>query len=237
MMRPNWLDPLVERFQHNWETNPRYRSIATGVAGLVMVALLCTVMGVAASLAGAVGGSVNGSATNGAYVSNVPGSHTPTPITFPWKLPSPWANPIMPGISPLGPSQTPQPSPTFQPTATIAPSPTCDPNNCNGGPGGPPSNPGGSITGTSPSPLTHGATGYILIHTNAPNTNVVLNINWPNGVSDFPAGSGTSDASGNVSINVGIVPACSPTGATKGVAIHVELSNGSPFSGTVYEKC
>lgn len=235
MMRPNWLDPWVERFQHNWETNPRFRAIISGLSGLLLIALTCTTMAIAASFADAFGGALSGSpGSNGNYIGSVAGSSTSTPITFPVKLATPWPSPQIPGSSPLGPSLTPQPTATFQPTATPKARPTCDPSGCGGGGGG---GGGGSVTGSSPSPLKAGATGSILIHTDHPNTAVVVNITWPNGANDFPAGSGTSDASGDASIGVGTVPSCSPTGSTKGVTVHVLLSDGSQFSGTVNEKC
>ncbi len=61
MRRPSWLDAMLERFQHSWETNPQFRAIWSGGAGLVIIVGLCAVLGVSATFANAIGGSFGGS--------------------------------------------------------------------------------------------------------------------------------------------------------------------------------
>src|SRR5512146_1635886 len=41
MGRRSWLDSIVYRFQHHWETNPQYRAAVSGVVGLVLILSLC----------------------------------------------------------------------------------------------------------------------------------------------------------------------------------------------------
>src|SRR5258708_5507531 len=63
--RISWVDNLVYRFQHRWETNPQYRAAASGVAGVAMILVLCACLGILttaanAALAGFGGGDGDG---------------------------------------------------------------------------------------------------------------------------------------------------------------------------------
>jgi hypothetical protein len=218
MMRPSWLDALVERFQHNWETNPQYRAIVSGVAGLVVIVGLCAVMGVSASFAGAVGNSLAGSGGSGNSFVSQNGSHAQaTQPTYPWVTLTPWPAPIIPNASPIGASQTPQPTPTFAPTPTLAPTPTCDPsaNNCGGGGGGGGGG-GDKITVTiSPTTFANGTAIIAYIHTSMPNEGYAISITWPTG-GFVPQGiRGQVDGSGNASAPIGKIPGGCPGGTLK----------------------
>src|SRR5262245_38319977 len=45
MTANSWLDDLLHRFQHRWETNPQYRAAMSGVLGLLLLIFLCTCVG------------------------------------------------------------------------------------------------------------------------------------------------------------------------------------------------
>lgn len=221
-MRPSWLDAMVEQFQHRWETNAQFRAMVSGVAGLVMVVGLCAVLGVSATFANAIGGSLGGGSGN-SFISQAGPNAQSTDVAFPMTTLTPWPAPNIPGAAPIPASQTPQPSPTSQPTPTDVPVPTGQPGGGgNGGGGGG----GGSITGTNPAPLKGGQPGSVLVQTKHPNTQVLINIVWPSGVSDFPAGQGSTDSSGNGSIQINAVP----VGCNGAVQIHALASDGSQFS-------
>src|SRR5258708_9652521 len=51
--RISWVDNLVYRFQHRWETNPQYRAAASGVAGVAMILVLCACLGILTTAANA----------------------------------------------------------------------------------------------------------------------------------------------------------------------------------------
>jgi hypothetical protein len=205
MRRPSWLDSLVERFQDNWETKAQFRAMITGVAGLLVIALLCAALGAAASFAGAVGNVLGGGGAS-TYVSQVQGANTPTPITFPWSTLPPWTNPVIPPASSLGPSQTPQPTPTFAPTPTLVPTATIATcyTNCGGG------GPSDTITvSVSPATFTNGTQVTANIHTSTPNEGFSVFTYWPSG-GVIPQRTGTVDGNGNGSLALGAIPGGCP---------------------------
>lgn len=216
-MRPTWLDAMVQRFQHNWETNPQFRAMVSGVLGLVIVVGLCATMGAAAIFASNVGGAFagGGGGTN-AFVTNGGSNPQATDVTFPMTTLTPWPNPQYPAAAPLPASGTPMPSPTPLPTAT--PQPTCDPstdpNHC-AGPGGGGGGGGGGNSdhisvSVSPSPFTVGTQVYASIHTSTPNEMFAISITWPNG-GFVPQGvQGMTDGSGNATKSLGTVQGSCP---------------------------
>lgn len=133
MGRRSWLDSIVYRFQHHWETNPQYRAAVSGVVGLVLILSLCTCMGVLNRTAGAALAAV-GFGTGDAGPLGTPNTGTnkvgccnsfPTPtVLYPTNGPAPHAT--------VPESQTPPP----YATATEAPTPTDTPNPGGGGGGG-----------------------------------------------------------------------------------------------------
>ncbi len=158
MRRMTWLDALVYRFQHHWETSPQYRAAVTGVAGLVLVLLMCSCMGVVtltansalagiglAGAASADGGSAN-TGTN-----RLTGADTIPTATVPAYTPLPIANVAIPS------SLTPPPGPT--PTVTPDATPTDTP----GGGGGGPTGCTGPGFAFSPCPLIHGQGGSVTV--------------------------------------------------------------------------
>lgn len=157
MGRRSWLDSIVYRFQHNWETNPQYRAAVSGVVGLVLILSLCTCMGVLNRTAGAALAAV-GLGTGDAGPLGTPNTGTnrvgccnsfPTPtVLYPTNGPPPLAT--------VPESQTPPP----YPTATDVPTATDTPTPGGGGGGGTPSCSGGrgNITWviSNPCPAVHG---------------------------------------------------------------------------------
>jgi hypothetical protein len=45
----SFLDQLVDRFRHRWETDRQYRAAASGVLGLVVLIALCSCAGIVSS--------------------------------------------------------------------------------------------------------------------------------------------------------------------------------------------
>ena len=124
MRRVSWLDQIVYRFQHQWETNPQYRAAATGVIGLVVVLTMCSAMlllsTTANSALAAIGLGVSNNAPTGTPntgtrdVNGYLQFQTPV-VTYPPQTP--------PVVATIPDSQTPLPGPT----ATDTPSPTDTP--------------------------------------------------------------------------------------------------------------
>ncbi|HEY7984406.1 MAG TPA: hypothetical protein VID73_09570 [Ktedonobacterales bacterium] len=133
----SFLDQLVDRFRHRWETNRQYRAAFSGVVGLVVLIALCSCAGIVSSVTnrvlatsgfnsnnsvGPLGGG-GGPALQGA-------AHFPTETVPAWQ----------PGQVPNGPpvpnSGTPIPTPTHPPTPTTPPSPSPFPTQPGGGGGG-----------------------------------------------------------------------------------------------------
>jgi hypothetical protein len=154
MRRDTWLDLIVYRFQHQWETNPQYRAAVTGVIGLVVVLAMCSAMlllsTTANSALAAIGlGTAANNAPTGTPNTGTKGANgylqfqTPV-VTYPPQNP--------PAVGTIPQSQTPMPGPTATdtPSATDTPPPGQQ-GSCNGGQGG-------ISWSISPCPPVHGQT-------------------------------------------------------------------------------
>ncbi|WIG59572.1 MAG: hypothetical protein OJF49_002319 [Ktedonobacterales bacterium] len=136
MLRATWLDRIVHRFQHRWETNAQYRAAVSGVVGLVVILSMCACMGVMTTAANATLASLGlGSASTSTGSSNTnTGTNTHTANEkFPISTPFSATNPPAP-LSTIASSGTAGPDPT--PTATDTPVPTDTPGGGGGGGGG-----------------------------------------------------------------------------------------------------
>ena len=159
--RITWLDALVYRFQHRWETSPQYRAAATGVAGLVLVLLMCSCMAVVtltanSALAGI--GLAGSSAADGGSVNTgtnrITGADTIPTATVP-----DFTSPVIP-VTTIPSSQTPPPGPTPTPTPSAT---ATDTPGGNGGGGSVPTGCTGSGFAFSPCPLIHGQAGSLTL--------------------------------------------------------------------------
>lgn len=219
MRRPSALDQMVRNFQHRWETNPQFRATWSGALGLALIVSMCACLGIALTFSSSIASRLGGSSANGSAVtfSNYGSDTSPN---FPTATIPPWTNQNQPADAPIPPSTTAAPTPTLLPTATDVPTAPPNPGGGGGGGGG-----GGNvtITGTNPSPLKGGGTGYVLVHSSQPNANVELNINWPNGAHDFPAGFVKTGGDGNGSVAVTVPGGCSGSGQ---VMISSDISGG-----------
>jgi len=131
MRRTSWLDSIVYRFQHHWETNSQYRAAVSGVLGLVLIVSLCTCTGVLSQTAGlalaAVGlgnggpGGPLGTPNTGTNRVGCCNSFPTATVLYPTNAPVP--------VSTVPQSQTPPP----YPTATETPEATDTPNPGGGG--------------------------------------------------------------------------------------------------------
>lgn len=161
----NVIDQVIQRMQHQWETDKAYRARMSGVIAIVSLLFLvaCVVLisftasGVLASVG--IGGSGNRS--------NDPNLNTGVQIvngapTFPTPSLPPLTSGGVPSAQPIPSSQTPVPGPTAAPTATPYPTATGGggggplPTTCNGGGGG-------KSWNIAPCPLTHGQHGTLTI--------------------------------------------------------------------------
>ena len=173
--RPSWLDHWVYGFQHRWETSPQYRAAVSGVCGLLLIVLMCSCMGVVATVTNTAFASIGGGSGGGAGNTNTGTRQLTNQQTFPTFTLAPYSVSTIPAGS-VANSQTPAPGPTATPTdlpATATDTP--------GGGGGPQ----GACSGTSgggtwqfsPCPQTHGQSGSLIIDDPAyPNhtVNIVL---------------------------------------------------------------
>ncbi len=202
--RLSWLDAVVYRFQHRWETNPQFRAAATGAIGLIVVIGMCSCMGITGAVANSVLAGA-GAGGGGSYGLDTGTGKLAAPTAFPTYTLPPYTPGSVPAVSPIPNSQTPQPGPTAQPTPTDTVG--------IGGPGGtmPTTCNGGSHGGTwafTPCPVVHGqsvtlsvsagkthagASMYVVVQFNAQNCTWLL---YPN-----------LDANGNWSVT-DVVPAC-----------------------------
>ena len=183
MARTSWLDDLIQRFQHRWETNPQYRAAMSGVLGLIFLITMCTCVSLVtaganvalASLGFGTGSNDQGSGTTG--TKEVKGFATFPVTTYVPQTP----NAIPQGTVPS--SGTPMPTPTSPPTPTDTPTPTPCTANCGGGGGGGNS---GTVTGTPLGIWRASHTNQLLIHTSQPNVGVSVIINNLPGVGTVP---------------------------------------------------
>jgi hypothetical protein len=221
MTRRTWLDDLLERFQHRWETNPQYRAAMSGVLGLVFLLSICGCVGLvtkgASNVLSAVG--IGASANNGPGQTNA-GNDQKGVVTFPVTT----VTPAQPGTIPyatLPTSGTPIPTATPSPTATDAPTSTPCVSNCGGG--------GGCNDCTvsdygAPNPYVHGQQGSVVVHTSKPYIPINVIAQLP-GCTLLNNAAGTTDASGNYTYTFTV---CAGAGNTQ-----IIVSGGFP-SGEVY---
>jgi hypothetical protein len=178
--RPSWLDQFVRRFQDRWETNPQYRSLVSGLVGLVLVLTLCTCTGlltvVGNNVLASVGLTSNNS--NSGIDANTGTNNVQKAQSFPTATFGPFTNQPTPAGNPVPSSQTPPPGPTATATQSVDnnPTPTSGAPNtatfiCTGGNSG--------VTWTfSPCPLVVGQAGSLTISAPGyPNagTNILVN--------------------------------------------------------------
>jgi hypothetical protein len=207
MRRPSWLDAMLERFQHSWETNPQFRAIWSGAAGLVMIVGLCAIMAFAATFAGAIGGTLGGGGT-GTFISQSGPNAQATDVAFPLTTLTPWPTPNVPAAQNIPASKTPQPSPTPAPSPTPEPTATpCTGSGCGGGGGGGGGGNDKITVSVTPAIFTYGKAVYANIHTSIPNEGYAITVTWPNGVLGNPQGiQGQVDANGNATALIGTIP-------------------------------
>jgi hypothetical protein len=206
--RVNALDQMVHRFQDRWETDHQFRTMVSGVLGLVMIVALCSCMGVVTTVANSALAGVSAARdTNASAQNNSTGigqikaqPTVPTATVAPWPQSGPPAYTIIPS------SQTPVPSATVEATATSTP-------NLSGGPTGGGTLPttcqgsqGGSAWQLIPCPQRAGQGGTLVI--SAPKyPNAALNIVLSLGSCDnctylfTPQQGYKLDATGNASIS------------------------------------
>jgi hypothetical protein len=232
MIRTSWLDDLIERFQHRWETNPQYRAAMSGVLGLVFLITMCTCVGLVTAGANVALASLGFGSSSG----DQGGSNTGTKevkgfATFPVTTYVPQTpNAIPQGTVPS--SGTPLPTPTAQPTATDAPTATPCQSNCGGGGGG-----GGggcqscTVTASgSPTPWVHGQQGFVNVQTSRPNVPINIIVSFSGGCpSQLNNGAGMTDASGYYSWQVGGAPngKVNPCTGTAQVLVEAGFNNGA----------
>lgn len=205
MRRLSGLDHLVQGFQHNWETNPQFRALWSGVLGLTIIVVMCACMGFAFTFAGSAAAKLSGTSNNtSAYQppanGTVKAGSADSQLNFPTPTVPAWATPQIPASSPIPPSQTPAPTPTALPTAT--PVPTSPPGSGNGG------NPGGGNNGkvSLVSATFKGSTpGVVVLSTSVPNAQVNIFITWPNNTQS-PQNTGSTDATGQGTITTSAAP-------------------------------
>src|SRR5258708_39341300 len=173
MTRRTWLNDLLERFQHRWETNPQYRAAMSGVLGLVFLSGIGSCVGALTATTGSVLGALGlGGSNNGQAQAHSGGRDVKGVASFPIatvNLPSPSTIPDDPTLTTSG---TPLPTASTAPTPTDTPTATPCTSNCGGGGGG-----GGckncTVTDSgSPNPFVHGQNATISVHTSQPHIQI-----------------------------------------------------------------
>jgi hypothetical protein len=202
--RPSWLDQFVRRFQDRWETNPQYRSLVSGLVGLVLVLTLCTCTGLLTVAGNNVLASVGltNNNSNSGIDSNTGTNNVQKAQSFPTATFGPFTNQPTPVGGTVLTSQTPPPAGTDTPVPTDTPIQTCAPNCGGGGGGGGGGGSGGTITASqSPTPWVAGQTGSLIFHSSAPNVGIALIYHLPGCVTDTVEPAGQTDGSGNATIS------------------------------------
>ena len=224
MVPRTWLDAMVYRFQHRWETNPQFRAAATGLIGLLVVIAMCSCMGVTGVVANNVLASVGAGSGGGGYSLDTGTGKLAAPTAFPTYTIAPYSPGVPPAASPIPNSQTPEPSPTLPPTATPLPTSTPCQSNCGGGGGG---GGHGTVSGSaSPTPWVPGQTGYVNVHTSKPNIGIAIILLYANGVTQTYEPAGQTDGNGNLTFDLGGNPVVNSPGTVK-ITI---MANFSPIA-------
>jgi hypothetical protein len=139
--RGSWLDQMVYRFQHRWETSAQYRATTAGVVGLVVLVAMCTCTGAMATAANAALSSIGlGGSAAGPDSANTGTQQLRAQDAFP-TFTIPAYTPVALPVGTIPDSQTPMPGPTPTPTTVATPTntpggPSNTPTTCNGGSGG-----------------------------------------------------------------------------------------------------
>ncbi len=200
MTRKTWIDDLLERFQHRWETNPQYRAAMSGVLGLVFLITICACVGAVATGATSVlrAMGIGVTANDGPNQPSGTGSDIKGVATFPITTVTPAQAAAIPyaTIPASGtqlPTATPSPTPTNTATATPCTS------NCGGGGGGGNS---GTVSGSAVGTWHPSQVNDFTIHTSQPNIYVSVIINYLPGIAGSvpfqPAGQ--TDGLGNLTV-------------------------------------
>jgi hypothetical protein len=124
--RPSLLDQFVRRFQDRWETNPQYRSLVSGLVGLVLVLTLCTCTGLLTVVGNNVLASVGLTSSNSdsGINSDTGTSQYKAAQTFPTATFGPFNSQPTPLGTPVASSSTPPPGPTATATQSASNNPT-----------------------------------------------------------------------------------------------------------------
>jgi len=242
MARTSWLDDLIQRFQHRWETNAQYRTAMSGVLGIVLLLFLCSCVGLVttganvalASLGFGTGASDQSSGNTG--TKEVKGVATFPIATYVPKTP----NAIPQGTVPS--SGTPKPTVTPQPTPTDTPLPTPCTTNCGGGPGGGGGCPSCTVNASaSPSPWIHGQKGLVVVHTSKPNVGINIIVNYPGTPcsSQLNQGAGLTDGNGDYTWQVGSPPSAAvinPCTGTAQIIVQAGFNGGSDLKSFTFNQ-
>jgi hypothetical protein len=220
----SWLDQMVYRFQHRWETSPQYRGAVAGVSGLILIVLMCSCTGVLATVANAGLGSLGGGGTGNS--SNTGTKQLGSQKSFPTATIPPYTVATIPSGN-IPDSQTPGPTPTG----------THCQSGCGGGGGG--RGGGENVTGSaSPTPWMHGQAGVVNVHTSQPNVGITILASFPDGSSQTNNGSGMTDGNGNYSwsLTSGVPSDC--TSGRVHIAIEAGFNGGGSMKSiTIYQSC
>src|SRR5258708_1136980 len=221
MTRRTWLNDLLERFQHRWETNPQYRAAMSGVLGLVFLSGIGSCVGALTATTGSVLGALGlGGSNNGQAQAHSGGRDVKGVASFPIatvNLPSPSTIPDDPTLTTSG---TPLPTASTAPTPTDTPTATPCTSNCGGGGGGGCKNCVVTAYG-SPAPWQRNQPGYVVVHTSQPNVGISILVNYSNGCSSqLNNGADQTNANGDLTwlLQAGVVS----SGASATASILVE---------------
>ena len=232
MTRRTWLNDLIERFQHRWETNPQYRAAMSGVLGLVFLLVICSCVGALTATTGSVLGALGlGGSNNGQAQAHSGGRGVQGVATFPIatvNLPSPSTIPDDPTLTTSG---TPLPTATTAPTPTDTPTATPCTSNCGGGGGGCTSC---TVTDSgAPNPFVHGQGATIIVHTSKPNIQINIIANIPGCGTQLNDAAGYTDGSGNYSWSF---PVCGAGSGYSNITVGAGFPSGEVFGPTIAQK-
>src|SRR5215469_5125705 len=122
--RISWLDQFVRRFQDRWETNPQYRSLISGLVGLVLVLTLCTCTSLLTVAGNNVLASVGLTNGNSGINSTTGSTQLQGAQTFPTATFGPFNDQPTPQGAAVASSSTPPPGPTATATQPADNNPT-----------------------------------------------------------------------------------------------------------------
>jgi hypothetical protein len=235
----NFLDEIVARFRHRWETNPQYRAMMSGVVGLVTIIGLCSCMGVASAVANSVfvSNGLGGGTASAASQQNTGGGGVVAGVpTFPTSAVPTWQVSGLPPAVVAPTSQTVAPTATPIPSETAAPTATCG-SNCGGGGGG-----GGGHAGTisgngipNPWKTCSNSCDTVVVHTSVPNNGVSILIVYPyiasgGGTTILNNGTTTTDASGSATWSFSGPGGCSSSYPNAAVQLIAQSGASTTFS-------